>query len=445
MKKRTLIILLSLFLLGCDNTFNNSLTNNTSSSSLVNESSSEVSNISEDKTNHLVSLKYDDINTNPLSNEKLLTIDKTSYTRIGSYSTGNYSNHYDNDEMTTIDGVTFEHYRATTYSQGLLSLRPYHGASNDNTIPGALYNTTRIENISRLILNYSLDETTENGLNLYYGQDVVLDDFVTIKGNIETSSVELSFKDVNYFKIETIANIVNLENVLIFYTSENISSSSSYLPAGQKSYRLNPVVFEGDLIDGESSVEVPIAIKVNDDGTYTITETKKYTYYSYEYVSNHQEIATEATMVEPMDVANYYIAFKQAPANYFKSASSAIKNGDSLIFGDNIRQVSKNYSRTDGYVRSIPYNKNNLSYVEFDIDVGNTYITNGRVSREVGRVVIFNNGFDYEGYDNSPVAVLTDDHYATFKEYYNNGLFGERFNVQTSRTNYVWGSATTLK
>ena len=53
-------------------------------------------------------------------------------------------------------------------------------------------------------------------------------------------------------------------------------------------------------------------------------------------------------------------------------------------------------------------------------------------------------GFDYKGYDNSIVALFTDDHYASFSEYLNNGTWGDRFNAEFDRTAYIYASAKTL-
>ena len=65
-------------------------------------------------------------------------------------------------------------------------------------------------------------------------------------------------------------------------------------------------------------------------------------------------------------------------------------------------------------------------------------------SRSVGRLVVFTNGFDSDGYSNSPVIVYTDDHYATFKEYNNAGEFLERFNAEINPTSYYWNNIKTL-
>ena len=89
----------------------------------------------------------------------------------------------------------------------------------------------------------------------------------------------------------------------------------------------------------------------------------------------------------------------------------------------------------------VPYNSNGLVYYEFDIALDSSYRTN---SRGVGRVVMFLNGFSATGYDSSPVAVYTDDHYATFQEFNNLGQFLPRFNAESRITNLSWSVPTYL-
>ena len=440
MKKYSILIILSLSLCNCELVKGNDYLSSIYSSEQV-ESSNFLS--SSDNQNYLTNIKYDNIDKTPLENENKISLNKQTYNDIGSYKTGNYSSYLSGSEINNIDGINFEHYRATYYTNGFASLMPYHGNINDNTIPAALYNTTKIKNISRMILEYSTSIDSDNGLNIYYGTDITLNQNTILKGSKENINVELNFQNVNYFKIETISQIINLTSIDIYYTNDDINSNSNFLEANKDNYRINPIVYNGILEDGVSSVEVPIDVTIKNN-SYVVNKTKKYTYYSYEYIKEHPEYVDKATMIDPIDVATYYIAFKKFPANYFSSASKALKGEDYDLFGNNIRQVSKEYSRTNGYAQTVPYNKNGLKYIEFDIDIGNTYIQNKSVSREVGRVVIFTNGFSYQGYDNSPVALFTDDHYATFQEYLNLGSYGTRFNAQAHRTNYVWGCATTL-
>lgn len=153
----------------------------------------------------------------------------------------------------------------------------------------------------------------------------------------------------------------------------------------------------------------------------------------------------ESALTDPVDVANYYIALKEFPVNYFLKGS--IPSEAYTTFGDYLRQVSE-YNRTDGYAQAVPYRDAdpydgvNPYYYEFDIALpGLPYSTS---NRGVGRVVIWQDGFDCTGYDYSPVAVYTDDHYATFQEFLNYGTYGERFNAEKSRTAYIYNAYNTL-
>ncbi len=62
-----------------------------------------------------------------------------------------------------------------------------------------------------------------------------------------------------------------------------------------------------------------------------------------------------------------------------------------------------------------------------DIDVNGAYTLS---NRQVGRVVAREYGFSC--YNDGPVCVYTDDHYATFQEYNCMGGFAHRFNSERS-------------
>lgn len=203
-------------------------------------------------------------------------------------------------------------------------------------------------------------------------------------------------------------------------------------------------MYEGDLIDGVSSVNVPINV-IKEGNNYKIIETKKYVYYSYNYISRNKSLASEASLTSPLDVSNYFIAFKTYPCNYVlsKNYNTAYK-----IFGDLTRCVSI-YSREDGYATSVPYQENystgKVKYYECDIALDANYKSS---NRGVGRLVVWFYGFAKNkgaiGYDDSIVTTYTDDHYQSFSEYLNTGKFSKNFNAETNCTNYKWGAPITL-
>ena len=81
-------------------------------------------------------------------------------------------------------------------------------------------------------------------------------------------------------------------------------------------------------------------------------------------------------------------------------------------------------------------------YHELDLDIDGSYSKDNRGS---GRLVVWYYGFTSEGYDGSPVSVFTNDHYATFQEYMNDGTFGTKFNAEMVVTNYKFSPAITKK
>ena len=113
------------------------------------------------------------------------------------------------------------------------------------------------------------------------------------------------------------------------------------------------------------------------------------------------------------------------------------------IFKENTRCVS-NYSRTDGYARSVPYQTGSNGkplYYECDIALSSSYSSS---NRGTGRLVVWVYGFNETNYDDSIVAVYTDDHYASFSEYLNNGTWGDYFNAEFNRVPYDYKAAKTL-
>ena len=379
------------------------------------------------------------------SDEKNIFLNYKNYRQIGSYSTGNYSNQYNYADINQINGFEFEHYRALQNSIAMCTLLPFYENQNDGTYAGAFYNTTKIPSIEKIYMHYEFESLINSSFILNYGENNYDMQTLNISSNQLTSYIEISFTNTNFFKIETASQALKIIDFEIYYKDIQVHGDTQYLSSGLNEVRLNPKTFSGELIDGVSSVDVPVSVKINSDGSYVIDEVKKYTYYSYDYIVAHPSLAEKATIIDPIDVANYYIIFKKYPANYFSSASKAIKDSQSYnLFKDSIRQVSKVYTRTDGYVNALPYNHLQNEYIEFDIDIGNTYIIDKRVNRGVGRVVIFKNGFISEGYDSSPVAVFSDDHYSTFQEYLNIGQYSKRFNAQSHRTQYQWGSPRIL-
>ena len=174
---------------------------------------------------------------------------------------------------------------------------------------------------------------------------------------------------------------------------------------------------------------------------------------TYDYLVNNSLDPTNYIYTDPIDVINYYNAFKVPPVNY--AANSGIdqytfgvylasKDEARSLFGNDARTISR-YTRTDGYVGYVPYSTP-LEYYEFDIALDSSYSIS---SRGVGRLVVFKNGFNAEFYGDDPVSLFTEDHYVTFKEYSNAGYFNSAFdsisnNYIKRRINVNYGLLNTL-
>ncbi|MFA5480919.1 MAG: hypothetical protein WC282_00845, partial [Bacilli bacterium] len=367
-----------------------------------------------------------------------VSLNSGTYTNIGTYQTGNYGSK-------TVSGYSFEHYRGVSPDYGssdFIELLPYVSAFGDGSYPGALYNTAAIKDIQSLEITYRTSSISGSQPVVAYGPDESRLNTYAMPLTSSYSTINIPLENTNYFKIETSQSTLFIKDITIDYSNTGSSIPFAYLGSGTGDFRINPVRYSGSLFDG-ATVNVPTSI-VKSGNNYTVLTSKTYTYYTFSYIQSHPNYADEASQTSPADVASYFTAFGTYPANYvFKSNYASA----SSLFGDEARCVSY-YERTDGYATAVPYKGDGSGipqYYECDIDVDGTYTSN---NRGVGRVVCWVFGFDPSkgatNYDSSMVCVYTDDHYATFQEYLNDGSFGQRFNAEMDRTNYVWGPATTL-
>lgn len=366
-----------------------------------------------------------------------VTLNSSNYMSIGSYSTGNY-------DQGSVSGVSFEHYRAVSSYSGsdFVALLPYVNYYGDGSTSGALYNTSSISGIESIAISYRTSLSSGQKPVLSYGPNIAVTSQVEL--NLTTSNATSTFEisNANYFKLSTSESTIYIQSIVIDYNGSGPSDSYTYLGSGSGLYRINPIVNSGSLYDGKS-VAVPTSI-TRSGNYYTVNSTKTYTYYTYSYIQSNPGLADAASYTDPLDVAAYFTTFGTYPANYVSKSSYSSAYS---LFGDDARCVSV-YSRTDGYATSVPYQvggSGTPTYYECDIDLDGTYSSN---NRGVGRVVCWQYGFDPSkgatSYDGSPVCVYTDDHYATFQEYLNTGVYGTRFNSEMLRTAYVWGAPTTL-
>lgn len=351
-----------------------------------------------------------------------LTIDEDTFYNYGSYDTGNYGSK-------SISGWDIEYYRIYRYYGYCFALKP-NFSEGDGTLPGALLNTSS----AGLIWSITISYTASEDFSLYYGNNAERSHEFSIQAQ-ENGTQEILCGKSRFFLLDSGSSDVYITSMVIKYISDSYEELENVKP-NTYDYRISPTTYNGDLVDGETQVSMPTSIKVNGD-TYTITSTKTYTYYSFNYARDNSDEASEIALTTKEDVANYYLAFHRFPANY---ATSDTRNMVKAIFGSNTR-LAQTFDRMDGYATAVPFNGNPPTYHELDIGIpGADYNVSG--GRGVGRLVIWEDGFVPYGSD--VVIVYTDDHYYTFQEYLNYGSFGDRFNAEGTRVSHSYESAITL-
>ena len=331
---------------------------------------------------------------------------------MGSYSTGNYGYSY-------ISGTKFVYYRATQ-GMNLLPVPAIAQNYGDNGLAGSIMNVEPIGGIHSITVNYSTQYSSGTNPVVSYGS--TLNYASTEQLPFSTSSTSYTINTANttqFFRISCGNCKITVSSISVEYDSNISSYTPALINPTTISTRVNPTKYSGTLVAGSSQVTVPYK-----------GGTKTFTYYTEEYVADHPECLEDAAMITPEDISAYVIAFGTWPANVQNVTSN------SEVFGNLTRRLSPKYERTDGYAVSVPYSTGGYSkpvYYEIDIALVNSYSPS---SRGVGRVVVWMYGFDDTGYDNSIVCTYTDDHYATFQEYANNGYFMPRFNGEQPMTAY---------
>ncbi|HNX16640.1 MAG TPA: Ig-like domain-containing protein [Bacilli bacterium] len=362
-----------------------------------------------------------------------LSVDNTAGFSYGSYSTNFGTGSY--------GGIDYGFYRVSddyTHS-GMILLYSSTDNYDYNSLPGAFFNNTPINGIKKITVSY----ISTGGITVNYGVTKTRGYSQTLAA---TSSSAWSTATITcavascYFSVETNGENAYINSITIGYNS---SLTTNVTTAETSDYRIAPTIYSSSLVDGVSSISVPNDITVVGN-TYTVNSYKTYTYYSYSYVSANSGSLnlSNIAMIDPVDVANYYIAFHSIPAN-FGSGNTVNEDCGTLtqvknLFGSSARSI-KQYSLTTGYANAVSWNPSSGSstplYYEFDIALDSSYTTS---NRGVGRVVMWIDGWScYTG--TNPIAVFTDDHYATFGEYLNYGYFGTRFDSQTSDDGYRTG------
>lgn len=369
------------------------------------------------------------------SSESLKTLSLTT-------SNFSFSTTYDENSGVTssIGGYSYGYHRLSSGDSstlGVLVHQAYNYAYSE--LSGAIYNQDPISGIRAIELTYK----STGGVAINYGLTKSRGETITLasSGSTWQSEKAICLGSNNYFSIEAVEADVSIKSVTISYTD---SITTNLTTSQVVSSRLAPTVCPTALVDGETTIEVPNVITIK-DGHYSVVSSKTYTYYSFTYCQNNTSVISQAAMTDPVDVANYYIAFGEIPANYGGSAEgdcgtvSQVKS----LFGSDARKISA-YSRTSGYANSVSWSAHGSDstpyYYEFDIDITDSYTTS---SRGAGRLVMWVDGWSCYS-DETPVAVYTDDHYTTFSEYLNYGSFGPSFDSQPESYGYRTGCTNLL-
>lgn len=434
MKKKILLSIICLLSLGSCSILatQNSSTSSSGSTSTGEDVSSDDSTSVDDSSYEIITSE----NYQPPISSSFPSEEATSYKVIDNtyssafsfkYTTGNYSNQYGVDASINILDIDFQYYRAVKAPDGyLIKMLDLDAALNfSNQLGGALMNVSEINHLANIEITYYNESSSTSGGYVRFGKNLTC--AYGYELTYSESDITLSFDipESKYFRIETNGANLIIKSIKLGIAQGNVVDDGYGYYAKQE-YRINPIKFSGELQSGVSYVDVPTSISVNkNNSTYIVNETKRLTYYDYDYVTSNNLEPSEVSIIDPLEVALYYAAFNKAPVNYNESGSS-----NHSYFGDYARRISSEYYRTDGYVNALSGITPTDGYIELDIGINGNYAIR---SRGVGRIVVFYSGSTSSGYDNSPLLVYTDDHYATFREFLGYD-FSLPFDAQNQRT-----------
>lgn len=363
-----------------------------------------------------------------------------------------YTTNFSSDN---VSGRTYTYYRAgyaNNYIGVFYAYATLTTKVNPLSLPGSLSNESSICGIKKIDVTYKC----EGKVNVLFGQSKDYSYIKTLNSSSSDTTQSLfTTGDVNYFSIETTDANLYIKEITLYYNDNYTDTSYSRYNAPIP--HAAPVVYSGELVAGVSQISVPVDIALENDN-YVVKTRKTYTYYPFSYVKDHSSELdlSDIAMTEPVDVCNYFHAFGCAPANYGVASGKYVdplRDNLSLpyssevrsVFGSDARTISQ-YNRTDGYATAVPYYGSKPTYYELDLGLSDSYSI---YSRETGRIVSWLDGWSW--YKDGPVSVFTDDHYITFREYNNAGLFGFAYDtlsnspvIAKSRYQLVKGSTISL-
>ena len=428
MKKKILLSIICLLSLGSCSIL---ATQNSSSSSTGSTTSDFSTSVDDSSYEPITSENYQPPISSSFPSEEATSykvIDNTYSSAFSfKYTTGNYSNQYGVDASINILDIDFQYYRAVQAPDGyLIKMLDLDAALTfSNQLGGALMNVSEINHLANIEITYYNDSSSTSGGYVRFGKNLTCAYGYELAYSESDNTLSFNIPESKYFRIETNGANLIIKSIKLGIAQGNVVDDG-YGYYTKQEYRINPIKFSSELQSGVSYVDVPTSISVNkNNSTYIVNETKRLTYYDYDYVTSNNLEPSEVSIIDPLEVALYYAAFNKAPVNYNESGSS-----NHSYFGDYARRISSEYYRTDGYVNALSGITPTDGYIELDIGINGNYAIR---SRGVGRIVVFYSGSSSSGYDNSPLLVYTDDHYATFREFLGYD-FSLPFDAQNQRT-----------
>ena len=428
MKKKILLSIICLLSLGSCSIL---ATQNSSSSSTGSTTSDFSTSVDDSSYEPITSENYQPPISSSFPSEEATSykvIDNTYSSAFSfKYTTGNYSNQYGVDASINILDIDFQYYRAVQAPDGyLIKMLDLDAALTfSNQLGGALMNVSEINHLANIEITYYNESSSISGGYVRFGKNLTCAYGYELAYSESDNTLSFNIPESKYFRIETNGANLIIKSIKLGIAQGNVVDDG-YGYYTKQEYRINPIKFSSELQSGVSYVDVPTSISVNkNNSTYIVNETKRLTYYDYDYVTSNNLEPSEVSIIDPLEVALYYAAFNKAPVNYNESGSS-----NHSYFGDYARRISSEYYRTDGYVNALSGITPTDGYIELDIGINGNYAIR---SRGVGRIVVFYSGSSSSGYDNSPLLVYTDDHYATFREFLGYD-FSLPFDAQNQRT-----------
>jgi hypothetical protein len=333
----------------------------------------------------------------------------------------------------TLNDMEYEYYRAYKGSySGSLELRGRLDKYDVvKSFGGAFYNTSPIYGIKNISVSYRTFLNQKDALKISYGANgYTKSQIFDSSSSEETISIDCA---ANYYKIENLlTSDLYITEIKFTYNNKEVKDEdNNILNSGDNMLR-NNVSFniDYDNLKTGDTYKLPYKSEIV-DGKLNVIEEHKYTYYDpldlikYETKEEKYNAAKPYILTDPTDVANYYMLFHTWPINYGTKDDLQMN----MIFTSEYRCVST-YIRDDGYATSVPYRLHQGTskpyYHELDIAL-NAYSSQ---SRGTGRLVVWTDGFKDQSYNQIPVIVYTDDHYATFQEYLNNGTYSNGFDAE---------------